>query len=276
MSSQPDWFTVQMMMGVARRNALDALRDPLEVAMELHGLPAPRPVRAAIPPEAVQPWPRHPPRELCEAQPARWAQLRKVRDPMPDIYEGPGAMAGYPRALGHYVEEALRDSPGDAWHYDPELPLNLIMDWPRWNKDGQRADTGEDAWDFARLVRDYERELAAGQVFPPLLVWCVDPPQDRPSAGIQWWMEIVPVWWTYKPHYMFANGRHRAAAAWRLGMRTFPAFVAGPLRELRAVSFSVGDGWMLPALQAAAERGRNAMSAAALAALGPVRVDRPQ
>lgn len=190
--------------------AARSLRYP--AALDLAGLrpdppsaarvPGPR----AIPPAALRPWPLVPPAAECAAQPARWAALRAARDPVPPVFEGVTGMASRHRALGQPVELALRASPAGCWWYDPELPLSLIMGGlPSWDRDG-RCRGGGDAWEFAAVVEDYEREMEAGSVFPPIFAIAVEPGDGR-------------------NHYLVGNGRHRAVAAWRCGYRTFPAYV---------------------------------------------------
>jgi hypothetical protein len=165
-TTSPDWLAVRGLYG-------DAIL-PRESA------------RAEIPPEALQPWPGRPPYSLCEAQPGRWAQLRAARDPAPELFEGTDGIASWNRAMGWPVERALRESPADCWWFDPALPLACCMGgFPDWNGHGERPDTGEDAEEFARLVREYGPEIAAGAVFRPLVVYAVEPAADRPATGLQ-------------------------------------------------------------------------------------------
>jgi hypothetical protein len=226
-----------------------------------------------IPEEAEQPWPALPPRELCDAEPARWAELRAQRDPMPEVYEGTEGMASWHRALGWRVELELRKSGASCWTYDPALPLAAIMSGlPRWNRRGERRDTGEDAEDFARIVRDYERHLAAGSVFPPLLVTCYEPAADVAALGLWGYRRFCTWWSTGRNHYSVISGRHRAIAAWRTGLRTFPAFVVGPVRELAAANEAHGNTWAMPAADVAGERGRQGEELEVLQQLGKLKV----
>jgi hypothetical protein len=265
-SAPPDPFSVRLAMDIARRRALEDRGDPLQAVRGLYREASPRPVPA----EAVQPWPDAPPRDQCAALPARWAALRAARDPRPEVYYGTGpAMDDWPRGIGYFLETALRACPADCWWYDPALPLALIQGgFPEWDRDGRRRDTGENAQEFAALVRDYERELRAGLVFPPLLVIAVEPGADRAAVGLQRWLQNVPRWWTGRNHYIVANGRHRAAAAWRTGRRALPAFAAGPGRALYEVACEHGDDWLHPVCEIASERGRGGMRAAELAVAG--------
>ena len=277
MSTSGDWLAVTLMMAAASRQALETPGAALYALYGTQPLPggtSPGPARAAVPEEALQPWPQRPERDACDAQPARWAELRKVRDPQPELFEGLTGMASWHRAAGWPVERALRESPADCFWYDPELPLSLIMGgFPIWNREGQRPDTGESAEDFAGLVLDYEREMAAGSVFPPLLVTAIEPEYDRPAVGLRRWIESADCWWTQRPHYQISAGRHRAAAAWRSGMRTFGAFVTGPGRELLAAHVAYGDHCFLAAAEAAREHGRTGLPRDWLAETGPVRID---
>jgi hypothetical protein len=264
-------LTIRLAMESARRQAME---DPMASLYALHGVPPP-PVRAAVPERATQPWARRPPRELAYAQPARWAELRAQRDPQPEIFEGLEGMASWHRAAGWPVERALRESPADCWWFDPACPIELMLGgFPRWDKNGRRDDTGEDAQEFADLVEDYERELTTGTIFPPMLVVCIEPEFDRPAMGLYQWIcagdqldSLTP-----KPHYSMFNGRHRACAAYRVGIRTFPAFVVGPAREKIKAHDEHGP-WFLPVMETAREKGRTGLTRAELTELGPVRID---
>jgi hypothetical protein len=130
--------------------------------------------------EAEPPWPQTPPRDECERQPGRWAELRAARDPVPVIFEGTGGMASWHRALGQHVERELRARPADCWHFDPELPLGLILGgFPKWDRHGRRRDTGETCEEFASLVLDYEAELSRERCSPR----CSASPSSRNTTG---------------------------------------------------------------------------------------------
>ena len=60
---------------------------------------------------------------------------------------------------------------------------------------------------------------------------------------------------------------------WRRGIREFPAFVVGPIRDKIAAQDEFGDDWFLPVMQIAYEKGRSGLMD--LEALGPVKIERP-
>jgi hypothetical protein len=262
---------IAMMMETARRQAMEVPGDPVH---DLHGVQPPP--RAAIPDEALCPWPARPPKALCAAQPARWTELRAARDPQPETFEGRTGMASYHRAVGWQVEDALREAEADCWWYSPDLPLELILHgFPEWDKWGNRMDgAAETAEEFADLVRGYEQRMAAGAVFPPLLALAIEPEHDRPAVGLGRWLAMISYApFTNKAHYSIYNGRHRASAAYRAGQRTFPAFVVGPVRDKIAAQDEFGEDWFLPTMEIAYEKGRSGILD--LEALGPVKIDRP-
>lgn len=256
-------------METARRNAAGAGQHDLAAWGITQQAPDPSPV-----PEVARgwPWPAKPPRELCDAQPARWAELKAQRDPCPEWFEGTEGMASYHRATGWRVEHALRESPADCWWYDPELPLALIMGgFPRWDRFGVRTDSGEAAGEFASIVADYEREMSVnGTIFPPLVVHAIDP-ADRAAVGWVRWLGNVDAGFSDLPHYIAANGRHRSIAAWRCGLTTFPAFCLGPPAAMRAAALAYGN-WLAPVDEVARQRARTGNLLAELEKLGPVRV----
>jgi hypothetical protein len=282
MGAIPGRLTVSVMMETARRQALEDQRGHAGAVSDVLALYGPRgdeirparPSRAAIPPEAVRPWPARPPRAECDAQPSRWAELRAARDPVPELFEGTSGMSSWSRALGWPVERALRSSPLDSWWYDPELPLSLILSgFPKWDSDGVRRDTGEEtAAEFAAIVKDYAREMANGLLFPPLLALAFEPAADREAVPSRSWFATFGAnWMMPMPHLGVLNGRHRAAAAWLGGRVTFPSFVI-QAREGYTMARDHGPGWFGPVAEVAGRRGRTGVALTELAGLGPVRI----
>jgi hypothetical protein len=253
--------------------------NPADLAIE-----ALRPAGDQLPVESQGwPWAAEPAsRERCLAEPARWQQLRQARDPEPAVFEGMTGMASWPRRAGWPVEKALRDSPCDSWWYDDALPLDMITSgFPAWDQDGQRADTGESAQEFASIVHAYEREMRSGSVFPPVYVFAArDDAADLGivvKAALGMYGGSPPLlgifrWHLARPQLHVVAGRHRLCAAWRMGMRTFPAFVVD-WQSAFMTCLSAPAGCLLPAAAAARDRGRRfGVVLGDLEALGAVKV----
>jgi len=145
---------------------------------------------------------------------------------------------------------------------------------PRWGRDGQRDDTAEDAFEFAQIVGDYQREMRHGAVFPPLFAVCYQPMADLADLASTWLARLDGELsrWTWRPYYKIRNGRHRAAAAWRCGLRTFPSYVVGTPGEVWAAVAEHGtDEWLNPPVEQAQLSGHTGYERAWLEQTGPVR-----
>jgi hypothetical protein len=164
-------------------------------------------------PELLRPAYGRPPAAGDEER-ARWRELRRARDPAPEVFEGTGGMASWARAMGEPAEAELRKVPGLSWWYDPDLPLGLIRGgMPHWRDEVR--ETGETAEEFEALTADFERLLPV-TVFPPMTVVAVDPAADREALGRWGYIALCPETWRLQtPHYLMAAGRHRLAAAMR-------------------------------------------------------------
>jgi hypothetical protein len=149
----------------------------------------------------------------------------------------PATPANLAKVVGQPLKRALRKlEEFRPWHYDPELELAAgLQGFPDWAATGgYLADTGESAAEFMAIVGDYVREMESGSVFPPLLVARVTPAADRADLGpAGYWLVGLgkPPSLRSDDHQVVVNGRHRAVAAWKLGARTFLAYVLAPLAQ---------------------------------------------
>jgi hypothetical protein len=249
---------------------------PLLVRPDSRHLDMLRPGYGAAPAREPDRWPgfdraAYPPRREAAREPDCWARLKAARDPVPELFEGTTGMASWHRGLGQYVERELRASPFDGWWFDPELPLGMVLGgWPDW-EGGTRADTGESLREFRKVTARYVTALQGGGVFPPVVVSCTEPWRDLAAIGSaayraagQLGGTILTGAYFAGPHYSMINGRHRATAAWETGLRTFPAYVLGPLREVVAATRAHGLDWLVKVQQAAREYGRRGVAPEAL------------
>jgi hypothetical protein len=132
------------------------------------------------------------------------------------------------RGLGQPAEDSLRAG-SVPWWFDPELPLGAIV--------GTADRVPEREAGQKQRIQLYEDALRRGEPFPPLRVYAVEPEADSRALGPAQWTETTVRWPEVASQgagdcYILADGRDRLQAALLRGMRTFPAFVLGPLRRL--------------------------------------------